>query len=457
MSKVAAAQVAEELTTMRKEVVADKLRERQDQEYVEKGRPYLGFSNRGNKVVVTGDSVRMQKLKAHPEALEMIKSFFMGDDENVEIKFEKDEETYIPPFFCPVGDIANGYSKKNVERFLVVLLNILDSGKIGGSKIQNKERNPIPPPWFTNKVGYLNWNNPSYSTMDDNLDIIKGIFEYFNLDINTHCKNLPTQEEEEEEEEYVREEAALDEAVIEDAAWEDVALAEASREEVGMEEVGMEEASMEEVTREEPTMEEAAREEATRAEASREEAGMEEASIEEASREEAGRKDATRKEDTREEAARGEATMEEATREGANTEDKQVVFKVAVENVSLQDDIQDAAFQDGDIERAIFEVEGSFLEDIMERVVVEKVVNKEAALTNKRKINTSCEEGNLLPSLSSFQKHSSPPGPPGPPGPKASLLGPMGPQLSPPQVTSQLRKKSKRSKQKEKNPDFIWD
>ena len=417
MSKVAAAQVAEELTTMRKEVVADKLRERQDQEYVEKGRPYLGFSNRGNKVVVTGDSVRMQKLKAHPEALEMIKSFFMGDDENVEIKFEKDEETYIPPFFCPVGDIANGYSKKNVERFLVVLLNILDSGKIGGSKIQNKERNPIPPPWFTNKVGYLNWNNPSYSTMDDNLDIIKGIFEYFNLDINTHCKNLPTQEEEEEEEEYVREEAALDEAVIEDAAWEDVALAEASREE----------------------------------------AGMEEASIEEASREEAGRKDATRKEDTREEAARGEATMEEATREGANTEDKQVVFKVAVENVSLQDDIQDAAFQDGDIERAIFEVEGSFLEDIMERVVVEKVVNKEAALTNKRKINTSCEEGNLLPSLSSFQKHSSPPGPPGPPGPKASLLGPMGPQLSPPQVTSQLRKKSKRSKQKEKNPDFIWD
>ena len=60
------------------------------------------------------------------------------------------------------------------------------------------------------------------------LDIIKGIFEYFNLDINTHCKNLPIQEEEEGhtidntedgiEEEYGREEAALDEAIIEDTA-----------------------------------------------------------------------------------------------------------------------------------------------------------------------------------------------------------------------------------------------
>ena len=109
MHKVAMAKVAEELTTMRKEVVADKLKERQDKEYVEKGRPYLGFSKRGSKVVVTGDSVRMQKLQANPEALDLIKSFFNGDNENVELKFEKDEEIYIPPFFCPVGDVQNGY------------------------------------------------------------------------------------------------------------------------------------------------------------------------------------------------------------------------------------------------------------------------------------------------------------------------------------------------------------
>ena len=161
MHKVAMAKVAEELTTMRKEVVADKLKERQDKEYVEKGRPYLGFSKRGSKVVVTGDSVRMQKLQANPEALDLIKSFFNGDNENVELKFEKDEEIYIPPFFCPVGDVQ-------VTTILVVLLNILDSGKVGGSKMANKERNPIPPPWFTDKVGYLNWKNPSYSNIGDN-------------------------------------------------------------------------------------------------------------------------------------------------------------------------------------------------------------------------------------------------------------------------------------------------
>ena len=102
------------------------------------------------------------------------------------------------------------------------------------------------------------------------------------------------------------------------------------------------------------------------------------------------------------------------------------------------------------------DIEKGFLQNIFEGVVVEKVVNKEAAIKNKRKLEVRYEEENLVPFLSLFQRHSSPLGPPGPPGPKASLPGPSGSQLSPPQVTSQLRKKSKRSKQKEKNPDFIY-
>ena len=453
MHKVAMAKVAEELTTMRKEVVADKLKERQDKEYVEKGRPYLGFSKRGSKVVVTGDSVRMQKLQANPEALDLIKSFFNGDNENVELKFEKDEEIYIPPFFCPVGDVQNGYHHKNVERFLVVLLNILDSGKVGGSKTANKERNPIPPPWFTDKVGYLNWKNPSYSNIGDNLDIIKGIFEYFNLDINTHCKNLPIEQHEEEEgyaidnpedgfeEEYVREEAAWEVDAYEEATMEDVPREDDGRNEAAWEETAREESGREETAREEADREETAREEPARKETAREETAKEETAREETSREETAREDYFR-----EDAARKEIRSEQAKE--ANI--KKVIFQVSV--------VQDAAFQNSDIEEAIFEMEDGFLEDNMEGVVVEKVVNKESSIRSKRKLDDG-EEESLLPCLPSCEKQSSPPKPPGPPGPPglhASPPGSSGSNIGPPQVTSQLRKKSKRSKQKEKHPDFIY-
>ena len=82
-----------------------------------------------------------------------------------------------------------GHTAKNVEKFLVLLLNILDSRRVGRSKLGIKEG--TPPVWFTKRVGYKNYKNPSHASIEDNMDIIKGIFEYYGKDIKTHCLRVP--------------------------------------------------------------------------------------------------------------------------------------------------------------------------------------------------------------------------------------------------------------------------
>ena len=52
----------------------------------------------------------------------------------------------------------------------------------------NKLRKPA---WFSSKVDWKNFQSASHSTMVENVDLIKGIFSYFNLDMKTHCKYPP--------------------------------------------------------------------------------------------------------------------------------------------------------------------------------------------------------------------------------------------------------------------------
>ena len=187
-------EVAQEILQQRNEVVADKVKEKRDREYVEKNRRYLGFTSRGGQVVCSGDSGSMAKLREHPEALELLKSLLHGDNTDGDFKFETNEEVRIPPCPFPLGVKERGHTAKNVEKFLVLLLNILDSGRVGGSKLGIKDA--TPPAWFTKRVGYKNYKNPSHASMEDNIDIIKGIFEYHGKDIKTHCLRALQVEEE---------------------------------------------------------------------------------------------------------------------------------------------------------------------------------------------------------------------------------------------------------------------
>ena len=194
-----ASEVAQEILKQRNEVVADKVKAKRDEQYVEKNRRYLGFTSRGGQVVCSGDSGSMAKLREHPEALELLESLIHGDDTDGDFRFETNEEVQIPPCPFPLGVKERGHTAKNVEKFLVLLLNILDSGRVGGSKLGIKDA--TPPVWFTKRVGYKNYKNPSHASMEDNIDIIKGIFEYHGKDIKTHCLRAPQVEEEEELEE----------------------------------------------------------------------------------------------------------------------------------------------------------------------------------------------------------------------------------------------------------------
>ena len=184
-----ASEVAQEILKQRNEVVADKVKAKRDEQYVEKNRRYLGFTSRGGQVVCSGDSGSMAKLREHPEALELLESLLHGDDTDGDFRFETNEEVQIPPCPFPLGVKERGHTAKNVEKFLVLLLNILDSGRVGGSKLGIKDG--TPPVWFTKRVGYKNYKNPSHASIEDNMDIIKGIFEYYGKDIKTHCLRVP--------------------------------------------------------------------------------------------------------------------------------------------------------------------------------------------------------------------------------------------------------------------------
>ena len=57
----------EKLSDMRKNFVADRVRDKQDQAYVEeKGRALLSFRRSENGVIMSGDKVRLSKIMEEP-------------------------------------------------------------------------------------------------------------------------------------------------------------------------------------------------------------------------------------------------------------------------------------------------------------------------------------------------------------------------------------------------------
>jgi hypothetical protein len=75
------ASIAHEITTLRKEVVADKQRDKINQSYVEKGsRKLLELHCRDGKVTLCGDHIRVKKLETARPILEFLETLFEEEE-----------------------------------------------------------------------------------------------------------------------------------------------------------------------------------------------------------------------------------------------------------------------------------------------------------------------------------------------------------------------------------------
>ena len=170
--------------------------------YVEKCNRLLTVHSIGDQIVLGGDSRTVTRATRNKPLLEAIKQLLEDargeedDEEEQEYIYKSTEEVVIPPLFAQIGDKAHGWASKTVEVYLVLLLNILGAGKGGTVSLTDKSKKPA---WFTSKVNWKKFQSPSHSTMVENVDLIKGIFEHFNLDVKTHCKFPPTPADDAEE------------------------------------------------------------------------------------------------------------------------------------------------------------------------------------------------------------------------------------------------------------------
>ena len=190
-------QLLDKISEMRKNFVADRVRDKQDQAYVEeKGRALLSLNRSGNRVVMSGDKVRLRKIQeADPVIMKYQRNLFLEPEEDTEMEFGTDEnrddpKKFIPKLFCQVGDKRNGWHSKN---FATLLLTIFSGGQ--GGKLFISDKTSPKPAWFNGS--WLTYINPATAPIEANTDVIVGIFEYFNLDPKFH--NLKPANEEVEE------------------------------------------------------------------------------------------------------------------------------------------------------------------------------------------------------------------------------------------------------------------
>ena len=129
----------EKLADMRKNIDADRVRDKQDIVYLEKqGRAMLSFRRSENRVIMSGDKARLRKLQdADPVIMDYLRNLFLGPEEDREMEFATDEDRvkmFIPKLFCQVGDKRNGWHSKTVQNFPTLLLTILSGSQMLTSK-----------------------------------------------------------------------------------------------------------------------------------------------------------------------------------------------------------------------------------------------------------------------------------------------------------------------------------
>ena len=185
---------------MRKAAVATRLLEKAQKVHVEENeqRLFSVFRFVTGEIILAGDSKSMKRAKAAgilgAQVLDAIRYLMdegeeeeeEGEGENQELKYLTSEPK-IPKLFCQIGDKARGWSNATVRLYTTLLLNLLGAGK-GGNIIMTTKGKSERPPWFSSKVNWKEYTAPGYASMEDNVDVIRGVFDFFDLSIKTHCK-----------------------------------------------------------------------------------------------------------------------------------------------------------------------------------------------------------------------------------------------------------------------------
>ena len=191
------------LTRFRQAVIADRTQRKQEKKYVvESGRPFLSFKKRGSSVVVSGNIESVRRIKEAGPVLEFLEEIMLGNDDLLDqpeyvTNESEDPASFIPKLWCQIGDKANGWGVKQAEKMAQLLLTIMDAGQGGSITLSNKTK--PRPMWFNKDANWSKYTQPSSATLEENTDVIKGIFQFHGLDPRIH--NLrPINEDEEKEE-----------------------------------------------------------------------------------------------------------------------------------------------------------------------------------------------------------------------------------------------------------------
>ena len=188
------------LASQRKILVADRVKDKQDKSYVEeKKRELLTFRRVEGRILVSGDRTRCRKLKEDKQTADIIARMFLevdGEEEQEEHGFVTDDDIFLPKLFCQIGDRANGWNYKNIREATELYLSVLGGGK--GGRLSLGDKTKPRPAWFDKNV-WPKFKSVATASMEENIDIIKEIFRYYNLNPKVHCI-FPVEEEEQVEE-----------------------------------------------------------------------------------------------------------------------------------------------------------------------------------------------------------------------------------------------------------------
>ena len=185
--------VSEQLANQRKVVVAVREFTKASKTFVEHSfrRLFFVFRSAGGGLIFGGD--KRTTLRAGRQQKKFKKDFqeIMDDeiedeeeDQVFECIFTQDVACGILPLFCQEGDKARGWNSDNVKLFTTLLLNILGAGQ-GGTVTVGKKGKSEKPAWF--RGSWATYYSPSYASQEENVEVIRGIFEFHGLDMKTHC------------------------------------------------------------------------------------------------------------------------------------------------------------------------------------------------------------------------------------------------------------------------------
>ena len=139
-------------------------------------------------VVLSGDSESVKKLQKAAPILEFLQEILQKNTDTIEspefVSDDAEDPVLIPKLFCQIGDKANGWGVKPVEKMAMLLLTVMDAGQGGSVTLSDKSK--AKPAWFNNDAGWRKYTQPSSATLDENTDLILGIFRFHGLDPKTH-------------------------------------------------------------------------------------------------------------------------------------------------------------------------------------------------------------------------------------------------------------------------------